>query len=287
MKAIIITLFAVVMLLAGACTKDEDKWPDAMKEKDLGSAMPYAYFTTPQIFDVADPGNAAVEFVLHVNATNKGKNYNKVILEKSFNDGPFVLHREFLPDEIPATVRISLADAVHGIEGLSMEEIKGGDFFSWRFSMDFPYEVNYQNELLGTFPDFTAFLASTPNGFEPEGTYTMDLLTDDSGTATERITGYTVSVLPGTARSQYMLQDISCGVINEMFGVGNVAYRMHYIGNNSFALHGASEGWPGLIRLTGTVDRDPATGIITVNAVYINSCCGLDGLQISYTLTPE
>lgn len=280
-------LLFLTLFTMSNCTKDEDKWPDVMKDADTGSAMPYAYFTTPKFFDVVDLNNAAIEFTLNVNATNKGTSFNKVVLEKSFNGGPFVVHAEYLPTDLPGNVKITVSDALNGIEGVNIADLKGGDYFDWRFSMDFPYEVNYQAELLGTMPDFSSFLASSPSGFQVEGSYRMDLISDPSETATSVINGYTIALLPGTGRSQYMLQDISCGVINELFGVGNVAYRMHYIGNNAFALHVASEGWPGLIRLTGTVVRDPATGIITVNAVYYNSCCGLNDLEISYTLTPE
>jgi hypothetical protein len=282
-----IMLLLAAMVIVGSCTKDEDKWPDAMKDKDAGSAMPFASFSTPKIFDVMDMDQTAIAFVLDVNATNRAKSFNKVVLEKSFNGGPFVLHDEYLPADLPASIKITINDALQGIEGVTRSDLKGGDFFDWRFTMDFPYEVNYQNELLGTFPNFRSFLASSPDGFQVEGKYTMDLVNDPSGLATERITGYAISLLPGTARSQYLLQDITCGIINQLFGVGNLAYRMYYIGDNNFLLHGGSEEYPNLLRLSGTVKRNPANGVITVDAAFFNSCCNLNGLQIAFTLTPE
>lgn len=286
MKKYIIMLISAFALIM-SCNKDEDKWSDAMKDADVGAAMPYAYFNTPKFFDIANMDQAFVEFTLNVNATKRAKNYRRVVLEKSFKGGAWVLHKEYLPADLPATVKITLDDALAGITGVTKETLAGGDYFDWRFIMDVPDTVVFQAELAGTLPNFRSYMASAPVGFTVEGSYTMDLIYDDSELGTSQIEGYQITLVPGTAKSEYILQDITCGFINNFFGVGNVANKLYYIGDNKFAIKGASEGWPTLIRLAGTVERDPSTGIITVDVTFVNSCCGLNGIRMIYTLTPE
>jgi len=285
MKKIIILLFSSFVLIS-SCIKDEDKWPEVMKDGDVGAAMPYAYFSTPKIFDIANINSTKIEFSLKVNATNRAKNYRRVILMKSFNGGDMVQHAEYLPADLPNEVSITVDQAIAGIEGLTKEDIVGGDYFDWEFQIDVPDTLQYQAELLATFPDFRSYFASSPQGFVIEGSYTMDLLADDIGTADARKEGYQVTMVPGTAGSQYILQDISGTALFNLWEV-EVAYRLFYIGNNKFVLSGGSEGFPTQIRLAGTVERDGTSGVITVDVVYVNSCCGLNDLRVSFTLTPE
>jgi hypothetical protein len=279
---VILCIFTIVI----SCTKDEEKWSDVMKDTDVGAAMPYATFNTPRIFDIANLNSTKIEFNLNVNATGRAKNYRRVVLMKSFNGGDFVQHAEYLASQLPIKVSLTVDDALSGIEGVTKEDLKGGDFFDWQFVMDTPDTVRYSAELAGTFPDFRSFFASSPSGFVIEGSYTMDLLYDDIGTADAQKTGYTVALVPGTAKSQYILQDISGTALLNLWDV-EVAYRLFYIGDNKFVMNSASEGWPTQILLTGTVERNPDNGVITVVAMYDNSCCGLDGVGISFTLTPE
>jgi len=285
MKKIIILLFSSFVLIS-SCIKDEDKWPEVMKDGDVGAAMPYAYFNTPKIFDIANINSTKIEFSLNVSATNRAKNYRRVILMKSFNGGDMVQHAEYLPADLPKEVSITVDQAIAGIEGLTKEDLVGGDFFDWEFRIDVPDTLQYQAELLGTFPDFRSYFASSPQGFVIEGSYTMGLLADDIGTADVRKEGFQITKVPGTAGSQYILQDISGTALFNLWEV-EVAYRLFYIGDNKFVLSGASEGFPTQIRLAGTVERDGTSGVITVDVVYVNSCCGLNDLRVSFTLTPE
>jgi hypothetical protein len=284
MKKYIILLIATLSIIS--CTKDEDKWPEVMQDTDVGAAMPYIYFSTPKIFDIADINQTTIDFSLNVNATNRAKNWRRVVLMKSFNGGEFVQHAEYLPDDIPADISISVSDAIAGIDGLSIDSISGGDFFDWQFLMDVPDTLTYQAELIGTFPDFRSFFASSPVGFEVEGSYTMNLIYDDIGTADAQKTGYRIDLVPGSAGSQYILQDIGGTALLNLWDI-EVAYRIYYIGNNSFVLNSTSEGFPGVVSLAGTVERDGDTGVITVEAVYERSCCGLNGAGISFSLNPE
>jgi hypothetical protein len=285
MKKYLILILTVFALL-NSCTKDEDKWSDTMNDMDVGAAMPYAYFTTPKIFDIANLDQTKIEFSLDVSATGRATNYRKVVLQKRFKSGSYVEHAQYLPGQLPANVSISVDEALTGITGVTKQTLKGGDYFDWRFIMDVPDTLVYSAELAGTFPNFRSYFASSPQGFTVEGSYTMDLILDDIGTADAQKTGYTITLVPGTAKSQYILQDLGGTALLNLWGV-EVAYRMFYIGNNQFVLSSASEGYPTQIRLTGTVTRNPANGVITINATYANSCCGLNGARISFTLTPE
>jgi hypothetical protein len=257
-----------------------------MRNTDVGAAMPYASFSTPRIFDIANLNTSRIDFNLNVDATGRAKNFRKVVLMKSFNGGDFVQHAEYLPSQLPLKVSISVDDALAGIDGVSKADLTGGDYFDWEFVMDMPDTVQYSPELMGTFPDFRSYFASSPQGFVIEGSYTMDLLVDDIEAADAQKEGYQVSLVPGTGKSQYILQDISGTALLNIWDI-EVAYRLFYIGDNKFVMDGGSEGWPDQIRLTGSVERDAATGVITVEAVYENSCCGLDGARIGFTLTPE
>jgi hypothetical protein len=279
-------LFLCFFVILNSCVKDEDKWSSVMKDSNVGAAMPYASFTTPKIFDVANLNATRIEFNLNVDATGRAKNYHKVILMKSFNGGDFVKHAEYQPSQLPVKISLTVDDALSGIAGVTKESLKGGDFFDWEFIMDVPDTVLYSPELLGTFPDFRSYFASAPQGFSIEGSYTMDLLADDIGSADLQKKGYQVSLVPGTGKSQYILEDISGTALLNLWGL-EIAYRLFYIGNNKFVMNSVSEGYPEDILLTGTVVRDPATGVISVDAVYANSCCGLDGVIIKFTLTPE
>ncbi|MCB8998516.1 MAG: hypothetical protein H6540_00410 [Bacteroidales bacterium] len=285
MKKYIIILFCFLAAL-NSCTKDEDKWSDVMKDSDVGSATPYVYFSSPKIFDIANLEATQISFKLNVDATGKAKDFNKLILMKSFNGGDFIQHAEYLPSQLPAEVNISVEDALLGIDGVTKADLKGGDYFDWQFIMDTPDTVVYSPELAATFPDFRSYFASAPTGFTIEGSYTMNILIDDIETADPQKEGYVISLVPGTGKSQYILQDISGTALANLWDV-EVAYRLFYIGNNKFVLNSGSEGYPTQIRLTGTVERDGATGVITVVAEYANSCCGLNGVRISFTLTPE
>jgi len=283
-KYMILTLCFCAIVVS--CNKDEDKWSDVMKNTDVGAASPYATFSTPRIFDIANLNTTSIEFDLNVNATGRAKNYRRVILMKSFNGGDFIQHAEYLASQLPMKVSLTVDDALIGIDGVEKAELEGGDYFDWEFVMDVPDTVQYSPELMGTFPDFRSYFASSPQGFVIEGSYTMDLVLDDIGTADAQKTGYVVTLVPGTAKSQYILQDISGTALLNLWDV-EVAYRLFYIGNNKFVMNDASEGFPTQILLTGTVERDPTTGVITVEAMYDNSCCGLNGVLISFTLTPE
>ena len=285
MKKIIVILISSFVLIS-SCIKDEDKWPKVMKDGDVGAAMPYAYFSTPKIFDITNVNTTKIEFSLNVNATNRAKNYRRVVLMKSFNGGEMVQHAEYLAADLPKVVSITVDQAIAGIEGLVKEDLEGGDYFDWEFQMDVPDTLQYQAELLGTFPDFRSYFASSPQGFQVEGSYTMNILIDDIEAADPVKTGYQIALVPGTAKSQYILQDISGTALWNIWEVA-VAYRLFYIGDNKFVMNSVSEGFPTQIRLDGTVERDGATGVITVDAIYARSCCGLNGARIKFTLTPE
>jgi hypothetical protein len=325
MKKYYFGILAILLIIAG-CTEDADKWSDVQRDMDVGGAIPYIQFTSPRIFDIKDLNSSALNFKLNVGASGQGKNFTEVNLYKSFNGGAFVLHKTYASSEIPAEISISVEEALQGIPGVTVDSIVGGDVIDWAWEMVFPdYIVNtfdtitggeliesgvplvldeannvhadsnywfdgpngvYNGDAAGTFPDFAAFFATSTEGFTIDGSYTMKILQDDLGTAVSEMSGYAVDAIGGTANSQYLLEDISATALLPIFGI-TVAYRIHYIGNNTFALNAGSEGWPGLIRLSGSVTWNPDTGVLLVDAVYAGSCCGLDGAVIKYELIPE
>jgi hypothetical protein len=227
---------------------------------------------------------------------------------------------------IPADISISVDEALEGVTGITKDSLEGGDVFNWAFEMEFPdYTVHTFSESVGsslvnagiplehdsvngvyidsyeyfdspygvynvdaaaTFPDFAAFFATATEGFSIAGFYTMNLIRDDIGTADQTMSGYEVAAIGGTANSQYLLSDIAGTALLNLWGI-TVAYRIHYIGNNTFALNAGSEGWPDDLRMVGSVTRNPDTGVLFVDALYQGSCCGLDGVVIQYELIPE
>ena len=318
-------ILAIVLIIAG-CTEDADKWSDTQRDVDLGGAMPYLQFTSPRIFDINDLDNSALNFTLNVGAEGKGKDYSQVNLYKSYKGGAWVLHNSYPAASIPADISISVNDALAGIDGITKDSLEGGDVFNWAFEMEFPDYVThtfsdtvgsrlvdagvpleydsvngvyidsyeyfdspygiYNVDAAATFPDFASFFATATEGYSIAGFYTMNLIRDDIGTADQTMSGYEVSAIGGTANSQYLLSDIGGTALLNLWGI-TVAYRIHYIGNNTFALNAGSEGWPDDLKLVGSVTRNPDTGVLFVDALYQGSCCGLDGVVIQFELVPE
>ncbi|MBN2348902.1 MAG: hypothetical protein JXJ22_08705 [Bacteroidales bacterium] len=287
MKKIYLILLMIFSILAG-CKEDAEKWSDTMDNADVGGAIPNISFQTPRIFDFADLQNTRMIFDLKVGAAGEGLNYTKVIVNKSFNGGDFILHAEYLAGEIPAEIALTAADALSNFEGVTISTVQGGDFIDWQFLMEFPDGTNgeYNVDALASFPDFRSYFASAPSGFTVEGSYTMNMINDDIGVADATKSGYQIQLVPGSGKSQYILEDITGTSLANLWDLP-VPYRIYYIGNNEFVLNPGSEEYPDLLRMIGTVVRDAGSGVITVNVTFANSCCGLNGANFEFELVPD
>lgn len=286
MKKYITGILAVVLMICG-CTEDADKWSDVQKDMDVGGAIPYTKFYSAKIFDVLDLDNAALNFELLVGAAGEGENYTKVKLYKSYNGGAEVLHADYPASQIPSNVTITVAQALADIPGVTKDSLNGGDFFDWRFEMEFPDGTSgvYNVDAAATFPDFRAYVASTPD-FDISGEYTMNLILDEVGLASPTAT-VTISTIGGTAKSQYLLSEGAAELVLNWFAL-ELPYRILYIGNNTFQLWPRAEDWLGdYFGLDGTATYDPNSGKLTVDAVWSDSYGGISGLRLQYELVPN
>ncbi len=282
----IVTLLILLIFAFAGCNENEDKFSDAMDGADVGGAIPYVQFYTPRIFDVADLNQAKMAFNLDVGAVGEGKTYKSVIIEKVFNGGDTVVHAVVEADRIPMEISITIDEALNGTDA-NKAELKGGDYFDWIFKIEFADGKNgvYSEEALGVFPDFRSYLASAPDGFEVGGNYTSVLLVDETEAAFssyDATAPYTVTNVPGTGNTQYILSDLLHGAGLNLYGV-TVPQRLYYIGSNSFVFNSLPESYGTYFQAEGTVVIDPNSGVITVDA-GINGLLG--GATLKYELTP-
>ncbi|WP_421920291.1 hypothetical protein [Marinifilum sp.] len=284
---IVATVFSCLFT---SCDDNEDKFSDVMDGADLGSAIPFTKFQTPKIFDVTDLGNYKMEFELNVGAVGEGLTYKSIIVNKSFNGGDTIQHDQIAAADIPFVLSITAADAITGFEGVTIDNVKGGDFIDWIFLVEFADGTNgnYADEAANSFPNFTSFFAS-PLDFEFADSYTQTVLeTNVPNLVTSVLENQTISTVPGTARSQYLVQDISCGILNAAFGIGDLNYRLFYIGDNKFALNAGSEAFPTAVLFAGDVELDPATGVMNFDVFMTDaSCCGLAGMTVKFKMEPN
>jgi hypothetical protein len=285
MKNTISAIAALVIILAG-CTDDADKWSDVQRDMNVGGAIPYTEFYSPKIFDVLDLTNSEIRFTLLVGADGEGLNYVKVKLYKSYNGGDEVLHAEYPASQIPAEVSITTAQALQDLADVTMDSLKGGDYFDWRFEMEFPdgSSGEYNVDAASTFPDFRAYVASSPD-FDISGEYTMNLILDEVGLASQTAS-VTITKVGGTAGSQYILSEASAELILNWFGL-YLPYRILYIGNNVFQLFPRAEDLGAYFGFIGTVTRDPSSGVLTFDAVWDQSYGGISGYRLKYELVPD
>ena len=278
---IIATVFSCLFT---GCNENEDKFSDVMDGADVGSAIPFTKFFTPKVFDVADLANYKMEFELNVGAVGEGLTYTRIIINKSFNGSEAIQHAAIDAASIPYKFSTTAAEAIEGFEGITIDDVKGGDYIDWEFLVEFADGTNgnYAPEAAGSFPDFRSFFASSPQGFEVGGEYRSEILVDETGLTKAVIDPYLVTKVPGTAGSQYILQDVLHNASNEVYGV-LVPQRLYYIGNNEFVFNSTPEAYGAYFQATGTVTIDPSSGVITVDA----QMTGLIPGRISYKLTPK
>jgi hypothetical protein len=281
-----ITGFTAIILMLTGCTEDVDKWSDVQRDMNVGGAMPYTKFYSPKIFDVVDLDNSSVNFTLFVGAEGEGAGFTGVKLYKSYNGGTEVLHKAYVADQIPAEVSITVSEALQDLSGVTRDSLKGGDYMDWRFEMEFPDGTGgeYNVDAAGTFPDFRTYVASSPD-FDISGEYTMNLLLDEVGLASQTA-AVTISKVGGTANSQYLLDEGAAELVLNLFEL-NLPYRILYIGNNVFLLWPRAEDWLGdYFGFVGTITRDPSTGVLTFDGVWDQSFGGISGYRLQYELVP-
>lgn len=289
MKRYIIIAIVLSCFFTG-CNENKDKFSDVMDGADVGSAIPYTKFQTPKIFDVTDLGNYRMEFELNVGAVGEGLTYRNIIVNKRFNGSDSILHVLIDAASIPYRFSVTAAEAIEGFEGVTIDNVKGGDFIDWEFLVEFADGTNgnYATEAANSFPNFTSFFAS-PLDFEFAASYTQTVIeTNVPSLVISVLENQTISTVPGTARSQYIVQDISCGILDAAFGIGDLNYRLFYIGDNQFALNVGSEAFPADVLFAGDVELDPATGVMTFDVFMTDaSCCGLAGITVKFKMEPN
>jgi len=286
MKKYITGIAAIILLMAG-CTEDADKWSDVQRDMNVGGAIPYTKFFSPKLFDIVDLDNSSIRFTLYVGAEGEGKKFSNVKLYKSYNGGTEVLHAEYAASQIPAEISISVAQALENLSGVTKDSLGGGDFFDWTFEMEFPdgSSGEYNVDAAGTFPDFRAYVASSPD-FDISGDYTMNLLLDEVGLASQTAS-VSIAKIGGTANSQYLLSEGAAELVLNWFEL-NLPYRILYIGNNVFQLWPRAEDWLGdYFGFVGTITRDPSTGVLTFDGTWDQSYGGISGYRLQYELVPE
>lgn len=296
-----IFVFAIIATVCSCfftgCNENADKWSDVMDGADVGSAIPFTKFQTPRIFDVANLDTYEMKYELNVGAVGEGLTYKRVIINKSFNGGEFVEHASIDAASIPADISVSAAEAIVGItimdgdveRALTLEDIQGGDFFDWEYLIEFAdgSNGNYADEAANSFPNFRSFFASSLD-FEFAASYTLTVLeTNVPDLVKPVMLNQTIATIPGAANSQFIVQDMTAGIVDAFFGVGDVNYRIYYIGNNEFALNAGSEGWPGLIKCVGDVTLDPSTGVLTCDIALTGSCCGMAASEVRFEMVPD
>lgn len=289
MKKAIFLIPAIIIALAG-CTEDKDKFSEVMDDMDVGGAIPYTIHHTPKFFDVTDIANASINYDLKVGNSGEGSKFVKVKLYKSYMGGDEVLHAEYLNADIPYSVTITATEALAGLPGgETADSIEGGDYIDWVFEMEFPDGTagEYQNEALGTFPDFRSYFASTPDFDITANTYTTNILLDGMGLATPGANVGMVLV-GGTAKSQYIMSQGDSESVLNAFGL-DLAYRILYIGNNTFIFFPAAEGFLSVyFGLEGTIVYDPGSGNLTVTANWSSWSYGPFASQpLNYELIPD
>ncbi|MEQ9439822.1 MAG: hypothetical protein RIG62_12280 [Cyclobacteriaceae bacterium] len=113
------------------------------------------------------------------------------------------------------------------------------------------------------------------------GTYLAECISCTNG----EVESQTVTVAE-VSSGVYTISDLTMDIFGGGFAV---AYNFTDV-CNELTVASASRDYGSQIALEvrdGTM-YDPATGVITFDLQYVSpSCCGLDGLQVSYTLTPQ
>jgi len=112
---------ASILLLVFACSTNED---DLMQPYATGTVFPEIMEVKSAYFDVADVVNAYVEFIVDVDADIA----ESVSIEQSFNGN---LSRTVLGTytAFPVTVKVTAAEAVSKVSGLSVDDLELGDSF--------------------------------------------------------------------------------------------------------------------------------------------------------------
>jgi len=280
-------LILSVLIMSVSCKEEFEKQSYVMEGTDLGGVMPNVTFLTPKIFDVADAANTALKFKMNVATVGQYSEFKQVVISKSFNEGDPVVHMTIPASEIPKEVVISIADAVAGFD-IAPSEVAGGDFIDWSFMVEFDDpDIKFNDDALTeAFPDFRSYFAS-PLEDQIEGTYTATLISSDfDGVGPdETINNYQITVVPGTSRSQFSLQDVSMNAIPKSYDfIPQLSDIMFHIGNGQFVLAttGGAGGYEGFFPVSGTAVR--SGNEITVTVQFLSNF--LDGNNLSFKLTP-
>jgi hypothetical protein len=110
---------ASVLLFVFACSTNED---DLMQPYVTGTVFPEITEVTSSFFDVADVSNAYVEFIVDVDSDIA----ESISIEQTFSGSKSVLETF---TTFPVTFKITAAEAVSEVPGLSVEDLELGDSF--------------------------------------------------------------------------------------------------------------------------------------------------------------
>ena len=283
-----IVLILSVLILFVSCKDEFEKQSYVMEGTDLGGVMPNVTFLTPKIFDVADAANTALKFKMNVATVGQYSDFKQVVISKSFNGSDPIVHMTIPASEIPKDVVINISDAVSGFE-ITPEEVVGGDFIDWSFMIEFDDpDIKFNDDALTeAFPDFRSYFAS-PLEKQIEGSYTASLISSDFNGVNpdETINNYQITVVPGTSRSQFSLQDISMNVIPKTYDfIPQLSNVIFHIGNGQFVLStfGGAGGYESNFPVSGTAQK--TSDEITVTVQFLTNF--LDGNNLSFKLTPS
>jgi hypothetical protein len=167
----------IIIMLLGltylSCEYDEDEILQGYQK----AAVPVVTDITSSFFNLLDLDNANIAFTLD----KKGVPTNSISIQKTFN-GQTVTHGEV--SNFPANLNISLAEAISGFQGVSLNDLEVGDVISFSFlvntedgrtirsgvAVDAP--VSCPSELEGT---YEVFIAASNK------TYTLQITADGAG----------------------------------------------------------------------------------------------------------
>lgn len=284
-----VLVFVSIILFSVSCNEEYEKFSYVMEGTDLGGVMPKVTFQTPKIFDVADKDNTTLEFIMDVAVVGQFSAYREVVISKSFNGGEPIEHIQIPSAQIPMNLVISIADALQGFD-VTPAEVTGGDYIDWTFMIEFDDpDIKFNDDALSeAFPDFRSYFASSLED-AIEGTYTATLLSHDFEgiIPDETIEGYQVTVVPGTGRSQFTLQDVSMNAIPKTYSfIPQLSNTMFYLGSGKFVLAriGAAGGYQSSFPVSATAELTD-NGEIIANVTFLTSFLG--GNNLSFKLTPN
>lgn len=262
------TLIFIFALLFTGCYDVYDQNPN-VANPEVSEVSDISIGTiNSNIYNLLDLSNAEISLDLEA----IGDNVSEVIVYQSFNDGEFIELKRI--NSFPATFTASLTEALALIPETA-NDLTPGDYFAYSFSVvqTGGSEVISAASFVGT--------VTCPSALA--GTYTAELVSTNTPPGTFRAS-QTVEIT-GSA-GVYTISDGTMDVFGPDFPIGMNFTEVCGV----ISIDPPSVEFPTLViydQGAGTsLDQD--TGIITIDITFnAASCCGVAGLQCTYTLTPN